>query len=64
VGRLDVLAAGQVGDGEIRLEDTVVSARRKLQLVHGRAHQNFAGFVQLAKLAYLRLALNGILFIG
>jgi hypothetical protein len=57
VDRLDLLAAGQVGDGAGQLKHAVVGARGELRGMlrmhtYGAAHQGVAGFVQLAELAH------------
>jgi hypothetical protein len=53
MGRLDVAAAGQIGNGPGQLEDTVIGPGAHLQLFHRRPEQAVAGVVHLAELAYL-----------
>lgn len=51
--RLDLLGAGEIGNGAGQLEDAVVGAGAEMQLAHGCLEQILAGSVKLAVLAHL-----------
>jgi hypothetical protein len=51
--RLDVLRPGQIGDGALQFEPTVISASAEVHLLHGCLEQGLAGGVDLAESADL-----------
>ena len=49
VGCLNLRGSRQIGNGAAEFEDAMIGPRTKVHLLHGGAHEVFAGFIQLAK---------------